>query len=104
MKDARSKQCPILFVRFEDLVMNPEPELYKMMKFILGVSDIAGMNAERRVKEVLAQGAGATVTYTLKDTTRKYNGNASMYTEEQRAWVKDHFKEFLHYFGYAKLP
>lgn len=82
MKDARSRQCPILFVRFEDLVMNPEPELYKMMKFILGTTDLAGTNAERRVQEVLAQGAGATVTYTLKDTTRKYNGNAGIYSEE----------------------
>ena len=25
MKDARMRQCPILFVRFEDLVSNPEP-------------------------------------------------------------------------------
>ena len=104
MKDARSRQCPILFVRFEDMVMNPEPEMYKMMQFILGVNDIAGTNAERRIKEVIAQGAEATVTYTLKDTTRKYNGNAGIYTEEQKVWIKDHFKEFLHYFGYAKLP
>ena len=49
MKDARERQCPILFVRFEDLVMNPEPELMRMMKFILGVNDISGTNAERRV-------------------------------------------------------
>jgi hypothetical protein len=31
MVDAERKDAPVLFLRFEDLVMNPEPELYKMM-------------------------------------------------------------------------
>ena len=70
MKDARERKVPVLFVRFEDLVSNPEPELYKMMKFILGERDLTGTNAERRIKEVIAMGSKATVTYTLKDTTR----------------------------------
>ena len=104
MRDAKKRDAPILFVRFEDLVMNPEPELLKMMQFILGVTDLKDTNAERRVKEVIAMGAQATVTYALKDTTRKYNGNKHRYTEEQNAWIKENFKEMLHFFGYAKLP
>ena len=103
MKDARERACPVLFVRFEDLVMDPEPVLMQMMKFILNVNDLSGTNAERRVKEVIAKGASATVTYTLKDTTRRYNGNAGIYTEEQRQWIKSEFKEIMHYFGYAKV-
>ena len=63
MRDAREKSAPVLFVRFEDLVSNPEPELYRMMKFLLGETDLTGTNAERRIKEVIAKGAGATVTY-----------------------------------------
>ena len=82
LDDARARQVPILFVRFEDLVMNPEPVLERMMKFFLGEVDIRGTNAERRVKEVIAMGAQATVTYQLKDTTKKYNGNITMYSEE----------------------
>ena len=74
-----------------------------MMKFILNVNDLSGTNAERRVKEVIAKGASATVTYTLKDTTRRYNGNEGIYTEEQRQWIKSEFKEIMHYFGYAKV-
>ena len=70
MKDARARKVPVLFVRFEDLVSRPEPELYKMMKFILGERDLTGTNAERRIKEVMAMGSAATVTYSLKDTTR----------------------------------
>ena len=83
LADARARQVPILFVRFEDLVMNPEPELEKMMKFFLGEVDLTDTNALRRVKEVIAMGAQATVTYQLKDTTRKCNNNIKMYTQEQ---------------------
>ena len=75
-----------------------------MMKFFLGESDLSGTNAERRVKEVIAMGAQATVTYQLKDTTRKCNNNIKMYTEEQKEWIKEEFKEMMHYFGYAKVP
>ena len=104
MDDARARQVPILFVRFEDLVMDPEPELERMMKFFLGEVDLSGTNAERRVKEVIAKGAQATVTYQLKDTTRKYNSNARLYTEEQQEWIKEEFKDMVHFFGYAKVP
>ena len=74
------------------------------MKFFLGEVDLTGTNAERRVKEVIAMGAQATVTYQLKDTTRKCNNNIKMYTEEQKEWIREEFKEMLHYFGYAKVP
>lgn len=105
MKDARTRKVPIMFVRFEDLVSNPEPELYKIMKFILGERDLTGTNAERRIKEVISMGSGATVTYTLKDTTRQIaNKNAHRYNPEQVAWIKEEMKEMLHFFGYAKLP
>ena len=69
LEDARTRQAPVLFVRFEDLVSNPEPELYKMMKFLLGETELSGTNAERRIKEVVAMGSKATQTYSLKDTT-----------------------------------
>ena len=104
MDDARLRAAPILFLRFEDLVMNPEPELYKMMQFMLGVKDLTGTNAERRVKEVIAKGASATLTYTLKDSTKRYNSNANKYLPEQRDWIKENFGDMLHFFGYAKLP
>ena len=31
MVDADRRDVPILFLRFEDLVSNPEPELFKIM-------------------------------------------------------------------------
>lgn len=82
MKDAKFRDVPILFIRFEDLVMNPEAELYKMMKFMLGKRDLTGTNAERRIKEVIAKGAKATQTYNLKESTKKNNANVHRYTSE----------------------
>ena len=104
MKDAKKRECPMLFVRFEDLVMDPAPVLRQMMAFILNLKDITGTNAERRLNEVLAMGSSATVTYSLKDSTRKCNQNITRYSEEQLNWVKSEFKEMLHFFGYAKIP
>ena len=53
MDDAKFRKVPMLFIRFEDLVMNPEPQLYNIMKFLLGERDLTGTNAERRIKEVI---------------------------------------------------
>ena len=82
MEDARFHRVPMLFLRFEDLVMNPEPELYNLMRFLLGVKDLTGTNAERRIQEVLAMGTKATETYTLKESTRRLNANAHRYTTD----------------------
>ena len=83
---------------------NPEPELYRMMKFLLGEMDLTGTNAERRIKEVIAMGSKATQTYSLKDTTCQFNKNDSLYTEEQMTWIKQNLSEMLYFFGYAKVP
>ena len=104
MQDAKARRLPTLFIRFEDLVRDPEAEHRKMMKFLLGERDLSGTNAERRILEVIAKGAKASETYELKDTTKKFNQNAGIYTEVQRELFKNEFKEYLHFFGYAKLP
>lgn len=104
MADAKFRRMPALFIRFEDLVLNPRPELYNMMRFLLGQKDLSGTNAERRIEEVLAMGSAATQTYSLKDSTRRNNANVHRYTEAQLGWVRDNLKEMLHFFGYARVP
>ena len=81
MADARNRKVPILFIRFEDLVADPEPELRSIMSFLLGRADLRGTNAERRINEVLAMGTQATRVYDLKESTRRLNGNVHRYTE-----------------------
>ena len=80
MHDAKTWQVPMLFVRFEDLILDPEPELRNIMKFLLDLPDLSGTNAERRVKEVLALGRQATKIYSLKDNTERMNANTKRYT------------------------
>ena len=82
MKDAKFHNVPMLFIRFEDLLNNPEPELNNLMRFILGKKDLTGTNAERRIKEVIAMDKKVTETYKLKDTTRSRNASAYRYTQE----------------------
>jgi hypothetical protein len=74
------------------------------MKFLLNVTDISETLAEQRIKDVIAKGKDATVLYKLKDNTRKLNTNMHRYSAEQLAYVKEHMKEIIHYFGYASLP
>jgi len=81
MHDAKMRQVPTLFVRFEDLNNNPEPELRNIMRFMTGLKDLDGTNAERRVKEVMAKGHAAAQTYALKETTKRVNSQAIHYTQ-----------------------
>ena len=74
-----------------------------IMRFLLGQRDLTGTNAERRVKEVIAKGASATIVYDLKEGTSKFNSNGKRYNKTQKAYVGEEMKEMLHYFGYAKV-
>ena len=82
MDDAKLRRVPTLFIRFEDLVADPETQLMNIMRFLVGQRDITGTNAECRVKEVIAKGHKATISFDLKSGTTKFNSNASRYTEE----------------------
>ena len=74
------------------------------MRFMLGTKDLSGTNAERRIEEVLAMDQSATLTYSLKESTKKNNANVHRYTPAQLAWIRENLKEFIHFFGYAKVP
>jgi len=82
MEDAKMRKVPTLWIRFEDLVADPKPQLENIMKFMVGIKDIAGTNAERRVQEVIAKGKNATQTYSLKKTTHNFNYSEARYTSE----------------------
>ena len=43
---------PIYFFRFEDIMANPEEELVKLFRFILGMDSLEGTVIEQRIKEV----------------------------------------------------
>ena len=77
---------------------------HKMFKFLLEMDDLSGTNAERRIKEVIALGAKATQTYTLKKDTGKFNVNAARYTDAQIEFIKEANANLLYFFGYVNHP
>ena len=77
---AKQRRIPILFLRFEDMLMDPEPQLRNIMRFLLGIDDLNGTNAERRVKEVINLGHQATQTYKLKQSTLRFNSQGKRYS------------------------
>ena len=101
MDEARQKKIPYLFVRFEDLVDDPKPQLELIMRYLLQMETLEGTNAQRRVDQVIAQGQSATKVYNLKDTTRTFNANRKFYTDEQVSYITDQLKEMITFFDYA---
>lgn len=53
IEEARSKKCPILFVRFEDLILNTKPQLENVARFIFKMADVAGTNVQRRIDQIM---------------------------------------------------
>lgn len=82
MHDSRMRKVPTLFVRFEDLITKPEPELHNLMKFMIGEADLKGTNAERRINEVLNKGHSATQTYPIKESSLKFNSAQKRFNED----------------------
>jgi len=83
LHDARKRDVPTVFIRYEDLCNDPETEYKDILKYFTGMNDLTGTNAERRIKEVMSKGAKATQTYALKDTSKKYNASRQYYTDAQ---------------------
>lgn len=102
LHDARKRDVPTVFIRYEDLCNDPETEYKDILKYFIGMNDLTGTNAERRIKEVMLKGAKATQTYTLKDTSKKYNAARQYYTDAQVEFAKDKLKDMMYFFGYAK--
>jgi len=50
INDAKQNKVPTLFVRYEDLVHDVEPELVAVMKFLLSTNSLEDTNAMRRIE------------------------------------------------------
>ena len=61
-----SQKIPTLFLRYEDLVLNPEKELTSLFCFLLDVTTIEGTVAQKRIKSVVQERKGKTSVYALK--------------------------------------
>ena len=71
---------PIYFFRIEDIMANPEEELVKLFRFILGMDSLEGTVIEQRIKEVIGMGSKKTQTY--KPRSGGTNKNLANYLPE----------------------
>lgn len=55
LHDARMHMVPTIFVRYEDLVEEPEHDLSQIICFLTRLRNTTGTNAERQVQSVLAK-------------------------------------------------
>ena len=98
-----NKRNPLYIVRYEDLVSQPKESLMGLFGFILGVKDLTGTNAERRIDQVVAMGKKASISYNLKATTGQFNIQEKCYTPELRQHIQQELAESIYYFGYANV-
>ena len=56
MDKVKNTDIPIYFFRFEDLLLNPEPILKDMFKFILAEPNVDGAVIETRIQDVIKTG------------------------------------------------
>ena len=71
---------PTMFIRYEDLLMCPEPVLNELFCFLLDTSSIKGTVVEKRIKEVTKSDISTRALYSLKDTSLNFNKNEHMYS------------------------
>ena len=84
-------KVPVYFIRYEDLIIDPQSNLEKLFCFILNKKSIEGLNIQKRITEVIQKGSQATRTYQQKELKTagaegvkiKFNKNIDKFTPEQ---------------------
>ena len=72
---------PTYYVRYEDLVLNPEPVLRELFCFLLEVPSIEGTVVEKRVRDYCSKGNEAATVYKAKAKSKQnLSRNVGMYT------------------------
>ena len=104
MAKCREHKIPIYFIRFEDLLNEPEQSLSESFAFSLGVKSIEGLNIQERIKATLAQGSAAHTVYPLKDKKQTLNKHADRVDPKLYAHFVEELKDLLYFFGYTNHP
>ena len=67
--DQMASRVPTLFIRYEDLRVDPTKTLGEVYKFLLELDTLEGTNVERLIKEVTDQGHSVSHPYKQKYDT-----------------------------------
>ena len=101
-----ANEIPTYVLRYEDLVMNPEPVLIECFQFLLDVPSIEGTVCEKRIKDICTNGFAGKALYALKNTSQNgqnLNRNKHMYSEQLKKEISTILKDSNFFFGYADV-
>lgn len=98
-------RIPVYYLRYEDLVLNPEPVLRELFCFMFGVASIEGTVLEKRLADYVARGSTSATVYKLKaDPRQNLSRNAHCFTDAQLEAFKEKTRGCLYYYNYSDHP
>lgn len=100
IKIAREGNIPIYFFRFEDLLLDPEPVLKDMFKYILGVENVDESVIEKRIQDTI--NTGSNFIYKPRNAGGGFHKCADKISKEQMEYMMHTLEPFMYFFGYAK--
>ena len=90
-------------MRYEDLILNPEPVLTELFCFLLGVDSIEGTVVEKRIHEVSSSNHSTKSVYKLKNTDVNLNKSKHMYSKELKSELGEIMKSYIIFNGYSDI-
>lgn len=88
-------------MRYEDLLLEPEPVLIECFKFLLDAPTIEGTIVEKRIQDIAREGFASKSVYKLKTKSNDLMKNMHMYTEAQIDELKEMLVDYNLFCGYT---
>lgn len=96
----KDRHAPIFFVRYEELVAEPQKTLEDVFKFLLDSKDVGNTVVQRRIKEVVEMGAAATQIYPLDANPAK--PSLDHFTDKQQNVIFSKLYDAMEFCGYLR--
>lgn len=100
-KFADSKQVPVYFFRYEDLISDPYNVLREIFEFMLGMDSMEGTFIEKRIRNRLENTKPSKAIYTPR--SGGVIKSMHQFTDKQIDMVLKGSSHYINYFGYANL-
>jgi hypothetical protein len=102
MEKVKLGRTPIFFFRFEDLLLQPEPVLKDMFKFILGAENgLEDTIIEKRIQDIINNGKN--FLYKPRQAGGGFHKHKNLLKDEQMIHLMDKLEFYIHFFGYSKV-
>jgi hypothetical protein len=87
-------------MRYEDTTNDAKRVITELFQFMLDQQTLEGTVLEKRINETTGESSDKRAIYGLKSNVT-LNRNIHLYNDEQKEYIKNELKDFLHFFGYV---